>query len=54
VLDEDFEAIQQNYLPINQLTITLYLSPMSSSFYIFDSHEHNVSEFPHTIDQIDK
>jgi hypothetical protein len=33
-------------LPINQLRIALYMSPMSSSFYIFD--EHDVSEFPYT------
>jgi hypothetical protein len=37
--------------PINQLTIALYILPMSSSFnifIIFDSHEHGLSELPHT------
>jgi hypothetical protein len=38
---EDFEAKQQSIRKSINNT-ALYLSPMSSSFYIFDSHEHDV------------
>lgn len=45
-----FEAIEQSsrltpyhLLTIDQLTVALYLSPMSSSFYVFDSHERDIA-----------
>jgi hypothetical protein len=39
-----------DWSPIKSIIKALYLSSMPStcSFYIFDSHEHDVSEFPHT------